>query len=149
MSGEETGPWRRVEVSVVLAIHDRQLAEHGGADGIRDKGALDAALTGPAKLAANGAPDAAALASAYICGLAMSHAFIDGNKRTAWVTGRRFLADNGFDLAFDPADAVGVMVRRRGRAHSGGRTRQPASHSRARPHHRRAGEALAAVRGSV
>ena len=109
MSGEETGPWRRVEVSVVLAIHERQLAEHGGADGIRDTGALDAALTGPAKLAANGAPDAAALASAYICGLAMSHAFIDGNKRTAWVTGRRFLADNGFDLAFDPADAVGVM----------------------------------------
>ena len=66
---------------VVLAIHDRQLAEHGGADGIRDGGAIKSALARPANLAAYGNPDAPELAAAYICGLANNHGFIDGNKR--------------------------------------------------------------------
>ena len=76
-----------IDARVVLAIHDRQLAEHG-ADGIRDGGAIESALARPANLAAYGNPDAAELAAAYIHGLATDHGFIDGNTRTAWVTGR-------------------------------------------------------------
>ena len=49
------------------------------------------------------------MAAAYIYGLARNHGFVDGNKRTAWVAGRVFLADNGFALDFDPVDAVQVM----------------------------------------
>ena len=109
MSAEESGPWRWVASSVVRAIHDRQIADHGGADGIRDPGAIDSALARPVNLAAHGKPDAADLAAAYIYGLAMNHGFIDGNKRTAWVTARLFLADNGRRLHFDPLDAIRVM----------------------------------------
>ena len=103
------GAWRWIEASVVLAIHDRQLAEHGGADGIRDRGAIDSALARPRNLAAYGNPDAADLAAAYIRGLTANHPFVDGNKRTAWVTGRLFLADNGFGANFDPLDAVAIV----------------------------------------
>ena len=109
MSVEADGPWRWIAPSVVLAIHDRQLAEHGGADGIRDIGAIESALARPANLAAYGDPDAAELAASYIFGLAANHGFVDGNKRTAWVTARVFLADNGFALDFDPVEAVQVV----------------------------------------
>ena len=102
-------PWRWVGAQIVLAIHDRQLAEHGGADGIRDIGAIESALARPENLAAYGDPDAAELAAGYMFGLAANHGFVDGNKRTAWVTGRVFLADSGLDLDFDPAEAVQVM----------------------------------------
>ena len=64
---------------------------------------------GPLNLAAYGNPDAASLAAAYAYGLAMNHGFVDGNKRTAWVTARLFLADNGYGLDFDPIDAVHTM----------------------------------------
>ena len=104
-----TAAWRWVEASVVLAVHDRQLAEHGGADGIRDRGAIDSALARPRNIAAYGEPDAADLAAATIRGLAAAHPFVDGNKRTAWVAGRLFLADNGYRLAFEPLDAVALM----------------------------------------
>jgi len=102
-------PWRWVGLQVVLAIHDRQLAEHGGADGIRDIGAVESALARPENLAAYGGPDAAELAAAYMFGLAANHGFVDSNKRSAWVTGRVFLADNGFVLDFDSVEAVQVM----------------------------------------
>lgn len=98
--------WRWVEADVVLALHDRQLAEHGGLDGLRDAGAVQSALARPRNLAAYGEPDAADLAAAYAYGLAKNHGFADGNKRTAWVVARLFLADNGHRLAFDKADAV-------------------------------------------
>lgn len=81
-------PWRRVGLDVVLAIHDRQLAEHGGQDGVRDPGMIESALARPVNLAGYGDPDAAELAAACAVGLAKNHAFIDGNKRTAWVTAR-------------------------------------------------------------
>ena len=93
----------------MLAIHGRQFAEHGGADGIRDGGAIKSALARPANLAAYGNPDAPELAAAYICGLANNHGFIDGNKRPACVTGRVFLADNDIALNFAPLDAIQVM----------------------------------------
>ena len=109
MSVGASGPRRWIDARVVLAIHDRQLAEHGGADGIRDGGAIESALARPANLAAYGNPDAAEFVAACICGLATNHGFIDGNKRTAWVTGRVFLADNGLALDFAPLDAIQVM----------------------------------------
>jgi death-on-curing protein len=101
--------WLWVGADVTYAIHDRQLAEHGGLDGVRDKNAVESALARPQNLAAYENPDAASLAAAYAFGLARNHGFLDGNKRTAWVTARLFLADNGWRLAFDPADAVRTM----------------------------------------
>ena len=98
--------WRWVDAAVVHAIHDRQLAEHGGLSGVRDAGAVESALARPQNLVAYGAPDAADLAAAYAYGLARNHGFSDGNKRTAWVIARLFLADNGISLRFDPMEAV-------------------------------------------
>lgn len=101
--------WRWVSAQVVQAIHDRQLAEHGGLDGVRDDGAVLSALARPENLFAYGEADAADLAAAYAYGLARNHGFSDGNKRTAWVVARLFLADNGYSLRFDPADAVRII----------------------------------------
>ena len=109
MSAGRPPSWRWVGSNVVLAIHDRQLAEHGGADGIRDSGAIDSALARPVNLAAYGDPDAAALAAAYMYGLARNHGFVDGNKRVAWIVGRLFLADNGCSLDFAPMDAIRIV----------------------------------------
>ena len=103
------GAWNWVASNVVYAIHDRQLAEHGGMDGIRDPGMVESALARPAHLARYRDPDAADLAAAYAYGIAKNHGFLDGNKRTAWVTARLFLADNGRRLEFDPADAIRTM----------------------------------------
>ena len=101
--------WRWIDPQVVYAVHDRQLAEHGGRDGVRDQGALESALARPQNPAAYGDPDVADLAAAYAFGLAKNHGFADGSKRTAWVVARIFLADNGRRLRFDPADAVRTM----------------------------------------
>ena len=109
MTQGDPSQWRWVRLSVVLAIHDRQLAEHGGLDGIRDLKIIESALARPMNLAAYGDPDMADLAAAYAYGIANNHGFVDGNKRTAWVTARLFLADNGQRLNFDPADAIQVM----------------------------------------
>jgi death-on-curing protein len=98
--------WRWVALEVVYAIHDRQLSEHGGGQGVRDPDAVESALARPQNLAAYGEPDVAALAAAYAFGLARNHGFVDGNKRIAWVIARLFLADNGVRLRHDKADAV-------------------------------------------
>ena len=98
--------WRWVDPQVVQAIHDRQLREHGGLPGTRDTGAVESALARPQNLAAYSEPDAAALAAAYAYGIARNHGFSDGNKRTAWVVARLFLADNDQRLRFDAAEAV-------------------------------------------
>ncbi len=98
--------WRWVAPQVVYAIHDRQISEHGGLDGVRYQGAVDSALARPQNLAAYGDPDAAALAAAYAFGLVRNHGFGDGNKRTGWVVARVFLADNGCTLSLDKAEAV-------------------------------------------
>jgi death-on-curing protein len=101
--------WRWISLDVVQAIHDRQLAEHGGLDGVRDAGAVESALTRPRNLMASGHPDAADRAAACASGLARNHGFADGNKRTAWVVARLFLADNGFRLTFDKGEAVRIV----------------------------------------
>jgi len=84
----------------VLGIHRRQLAEHGGSEGVRDEGLLDSALARPKNLLAysDEPPDLQALAAAYAMGLVKSHPFVDGNKRTAYVVCRLFLILNGNDI---------------------------------------------------
>lgn len=101
--------WRWIDPVVITAVHDRQLAEHGGSEGVRDAGGIDSALARPIDLVIYGSPDAADLAAAYAYGLAKNHGFVDSNKRTAWVAARLFLADNGYRLSFDPVDAVRIM----------------------------------------
>lgn len=85
---------------VVRAIHERQIAEHGGSSGVRDEGLLLSALARPQHLLAYGdpPPDVSALAAACAFGIARNHPFVDGNKRTALVAARTFLLINGFDL---------------------------------------------------
>ena len=92
--------------SVVLAIHEEQLAEHGGLPGIRDEARLDAALDRPINLQAHNTPDAFDLAAAYAFGICQGHAFVDGNKRTSLVAAELFLALNGYELFADDADVV-------------------------------------------
>ncbi len=102
--------WVWIERSVILAVHDEQLAEHGGAISLRDEGLLDSALARPLNLCAYGEPDFAGLASSYGVGLAKNHPFIDGNKRTAFVAVELFLVLNGFDLLASDADCVLTML---------------------------------------
>jgi death-on-curing protein len=89
-----------ISTELAIAIHKRQLAEHGGADGVRDMGLLESAINRPRHLFAyeQPTPEVPALAAAYAFGIARNHAFIDGNKRTAYVVCRTFLLLNGYDL---------------------------------------------------
>jgi death-on-curing protein len=89
-----------LEKALALAIHNRQLAEHGGGTGVRDETMLDSALARPRQLQAYGnpPPDLADLAASLAYGLARNHPFVDGNKRTAHVCYRVFIALNGAEL---------------------------------------------------
>lgn len=99
-----------LDAAVALAIHDRQLAEHGGSSGVRDAGMLESALARPINAWAHGQDDPATLAAAFAFGVARNHPFIDGNTRTAWVLARLFLALNGHRLRFEPGDAITNML---------------------------------------
>ncbi|MBV9036358.1 MAG: type II toxin-antitoxin system death-on-curing family toxin [Acidobacteriaceae bacterium] len=100
-----------VAYDVVLAIHEAQLAEHGGSPGIRDQGLLDSALARPKNLYAYSEQAALAqLAASYAVGLAKNHAFIDGNKRTAWVVCAVFLELNGIPATADQTSVVTIML---------------------------------------
>ena len=92
----------------LTAIHHRQIAEHGGSEGLRDEGLLLSALARPQNLLASGepAPDLASLAAGYAYGIARNHPFVDGNKRTALVAARTFLILNGVDLEATQDDKV-------------------------------------------
>ena len=91
-------------------MHTDSLAEHGGAAGLRDEGLLDSALARPLNLAAYGVPDVAALAASYGLGLAKNQAFVDGNKRAAFLAVGLFLALNGQRLKAPQADSVLTML---------------------------------------
>lgn len=95
--------WLRTDA--VLAMHRRQIAEHGGEDGVRDMGLLESALSRPKNIEAY-EPDAdiARLAAAYAFGIAKNHPFVDGNKRTALVACRTFIILNGYQLDAEPAE---------------------------------------------
>lgn len=84
----------------VMAIHHRQISEHGGSEGLRDEGLLASALARPPNVLAYAQPepDLAALTAAYAYGIALDHPFVDGNKRTALVASRTFLLLNGVNL---------------------------------------------------
>ena len=102
--------WVWIDPAVVLAVHEEQLAEHGGAAGVRDAGLLESALARPRNLAHYGEPDLCELAAAYAFGLARNHPFIDGNKRSAFVATELFLVVNGWQLVASDADCVLIML---------------------------------------
>ncbi len=103
-------PWRWIDKAALLALHDESLAEHGGATGMRDEGLLDSALARPLNLAAYGEPTLADLAACYGVGVAKNHAFVDGNKRAAFLAVGLFLAINGHRLMATQADATLTML---------------------------------------
>ncbi len=99
-------PIHWIEIEVVLAVHEEQLAEHGGAVGVRDANLLDSALARPRNLVAYGDPDISELAAAYAYGIIRNHPFVDGNKRTGLVAAELFLALNGYQLTASDENCV-------------------------------------------
>ena len=101
-----------MEKSLVLAIHERQIAEHGGGTGVRDETLLESALARPLQLHAYGdpPPDMADLAAALAHGLVRNHPFVDGNKRTAWIACRMLLALNDVDISASADDKYLTML---------------------------------------
>lgn len=97
---------RWVSLDLVLAVHLAQLAEHGGREGVRDRGLLESAVARPRQRLAYEPCDLADLAASYALGLLRNHPFIDGNKRTALVTLETFLMINGTVLEVDDRDCV-------------------------------------------
>jgi death-on-curing protein len=101
--------WVWVASSVIYALHDAQISEHGGLHGVRDENGLQSALARPRNKAAYEKPDAPELAAAYLWGLVRNHPFLDGNKRTGWVVARTFLILNGHDVQYTQAELVGMV----------------------------------------
>ena len=99
-----------IEAGLAMAIHDRQLAEHGGPVGLRDRAAPESALGRPRNQWAYGQTDLCTLAAAYAYGVVRNHPFTDGNKRTGWVLARLFLALNKVQIGFAPEDAVRMVM---------------------------------------
>ena len=102
--------WRWVDRRALELLHDESIAEHGGAQGVRDEGLLESALARPLHLLSHGEPDAAALAACYAFGLARNHAFVDGNKRVAFLAAGMFLAINGWRLVATQTEATLAML---------------------------------------
>ena len=102
--------WVWIDASVIPAVHDEQIAEHGGSAGLRDAALLESALARPLNLAAYGKPDFAELAACYGVAIAKNHPFLDGNKRTAFVAVELFLMLNGWQLNAPDTDAVLTML---------------------------------------
>ncbi len=102
--------WKWINRDVLLLLHEESLAEHGGAGGLRDEGLLESALARPINLTLYAGPDVADLAAAYGVGLAKNHAFVDGNKRAAFLAVGLFLALNGYRLNATQADATLIML---------------------------------------
>jgi len=98
-----------VPIQALYIVHDRQIARHGGATGLRDAALLEMACARPLNLAAYGDPDAFDLAAAYAFGIAKARAFVDGNKRTAFVACATFLRLNGYAFRPDPGTGVRKM----------------------------------------
>ena len=99
----------RVPNRAVYIIHDRQIARHGGASGLRDEGLLQGALQRPINKWHYENADTFGCAAAYAFGIAKAHAFVDGNKRTAFVTSVTFLRLNGWHFMTEPAEGVAFM----------------------------------------
>ena len=102
--------WIWLRKDVLYAVHDAQLAEHGGLAGVREEGLYASALARPQNVAAYGSPDHAKLAASYGYGIVRNHPFIDGNKRTAFVAVELFVGINGFELLADDMACVLTML---------------------------------------
>jgi death-on-curing protein len=100
-----------IELEVVLAIHDGQLAEHGGQAGVRDRGLLESAMARPQNQFAYGEHSIARLAASNAFGISRNHPFLDGNKRTSMVVAELFLELNGSDLTATDAECVTTFLR--------------------------------------
>ena len=100
-----------VPLSVVRVIHDRQIARHGGAAGLRDAGLIEMGCARAINLAAYAEPTVFEIAAAYAFGIVKAHAFVDGNKRTAFVTALTFLRLNGLHFRPEPTEGVQMMER--------------------------------------
>ena len=94
----------------VLAAHDRLLAAHGGAQGLRDAGLLESALARPRQHYAYSSPDIIELAAIYTVSIVRNHPFVDGNKRTGFATGIAFLLLNGFVFHATEEDATRAVL---------------------------------------
>ncbi len=101
-----------LSLELIEAIHERQIAEHGGGSGIRDRGMLESALARPQQLYAYGGQDVdlVAMAASYAFGLSRNHPFVDGNKRTAAVACELFLELNGYQLVAEDGDLYPVFL---------------------------------------
>ena len=102
--------WSWIDKQLLIILHDESLTMHGGASGIRDDGLLDSALNRATNLALYGKPNIAELAAAYGFGLAKNHAFVDGNKRVAFLAVGLFLGLNGYKLKATQVDATLIML---------------------------------------
>jgi len=100
--------WVRVPLKALHVVHDRQIARHGGRAGLRDGASLEMGCARAMNLAAYGDPDAFDIAAAYAFGIAKAHAFVDGNRRTAFVAAFTFLRLNGEPLR--PAPEAGLRM---------------------------------------
>jgi death on curing protein len=99
-----------VTLPIVLAIHDEQLAVHGGSSGLRDVALLESALNRPLNKWSYESAELPELAAAYAYGIARNHPFVDGNKRTALLTMYTFLGVNGVDFIVAEADAAAMIL---------------------------------------
>lgn len=100
-----------ISKKALLLLHEESLAEFGGARGLRDEGLLESALARPQNAYAyNSGSTLAELAASYGFGIAKNHAFVDGNKRGAFLSIGLFLMINGYRLVADQADAIGAML---------------------------------------
>ena len=102
--------WSWIDKQLLIILHDESLTMHGGASGIRDDGLLDSALNRATNLALYSKPNIAELAAAYGFGLAKNHAFVDGNKRVAFLAMGLFLGLNGYKLKATQVDATLTML---------------------------------------
>lgn len=102
--------WVWLDISVVMALHDEHLAEHGGLTGVCNRPALEAALARPVNKASYENGDAAAMAATYAYGISRNHPFADGNKRTSLIVAELFLALNGFELTASNAECVTTFL---------------------------------------
>jgi death-on-curing protein len=98
--------WDWVSVDDAILSHQQSIANYGGSEGVRDAGSLESALAYPQNIAAHGDPGLAELAAGYLFAVAKNHAFVDGNKRTAWTVMRLFVALNGGRLDYERLEAV-------------------------------------------
>jgi death-on-curing protein len=99
-----------IDAPLVLAIHDRQLAEHGGAEGLREESLLQSALGRPKNHLAYAGADFAVLAGMYTAGIVKNHPFLDGNKRTGFLLGVLFLELNGYRFTASEEDAAQAVL---------------------------------------